>query len=51
MLGIAGAVLVVALGAEENLPFRVVLWLLPVLLAGLGLYSSWALLSAECESK
>ena len=45
--GLVGAVFVVALTAHETLTFAVALWPLAVLLAGLGLYSSWAMLGGK----
>lgn len=46
-MGIVSAVLVVALTVHELSIFAVVVWSLAVLLAGLGLYSSWALLGGK----
>jgi hypothetical protein len=49
VLGIVGAVLVMALTVQagEPLVFAAVLWSLAVLLAGLGLYSAWAMLGGK----
>jgi hypothetical protein len=47
VMGIVGAVLVILLTAGEPLVFAAVLWSLAVLLAGLGLYSAWAMLGGK----
>lgn len=49
VLGIVGAVLVMALTVQagEPLVFAAVLWSVAVLLAGLGLYSAWAMLGGK----
>ena len=47
VMGIVGGVLVILLTAGEPLVFAAVLWSLAVLLAGLGLYSAWAMLGGK----
>jgi len=49
VMGIVGAVLVILLTVQAGEPpvFAAVLWSLAVLLAGLGLYSAWAMLGGK----
>ena len=49
LMDIVGAVLAIVLTAEAGGPliFTAVVWSLSVLLAALGLYSSWALLGGK----
>ena len=49
LMGIVGTVLAIVLTAEAGGPviFTAVVWSLSVLLAALGLYSSWTLLGGK----
>jgi hypothetical protein len=47
VLGIVGAVLLIVLTVHEPMAWAAVSWSLAVLLAGLGVYSAWAMLGGK----